>query len=211
MIDNQLGWNTFITYGYGNRRICNKNTYLFRQGEVGTGFYYLTEGEVKISLLTDQGIERDIDYVMPGELIGEQALQNEPYLTSAMTTTPSILYFFSNKFFNTLCFENPGVANILVNSLIQKVRLLAESTSFLNAPADYRLAHFLYKLYIKKNETTIFKINQTSLARFIGTSRITVYKIMKQWEKDEFIKLHKGYIYLLDLNRLERFLNPFYS
>ena len=88
-----------------------------------------------------------------------------------------------------------------------KVRLLAESISILTAPAEYRLAHFLYTLYIKKEDPKI-KISRTSFGHFIGTSRITVYKIIRQFEQDGILEINKGYIHLLDINKLKSFLNP---
>lgn len=194
--------------GYGQKIVYKKNKVLFNQGEAGKGFYYLLEGEVKISVVSNEGNERDIDYVTPGELIGEQGFKNDPYSTTAKTTTSSVLYFFSNQTFNQMCTDIPEAASLFTDSLIMKVRLLAESIALLNAPAEYRLAHFLNKMYIKKKRNNI-KISQTSLAHFIGTSRITVYKIIKQLEQQGLLQLHKGDIVLLDLKKLEYFLNPF--
>jgi CRP-like cAMP-binding protein len=199
-------WDTFITDGHGKQMQFNKNTFLFHQGEIGEGFYYLAKGEVKISLLSDEGTERDIDYVMPGELIGEQSFNKAPYFTTAFITMPSTLYFFSIKDFNQLCSAIPDAANLFMESLTLKVRLLAEATAILNAPAEYRLAHFLYKLYKRKNMSTIY-ISQVSLARSVGTSRITVYKILNQWKVEGLIEHSKGCIHLLDINKLKVFLH----
>ncbi|KRF67240.1 hypothetical protein ASG99_16575 [Bacillus sp. Soil768D1] len=206
MINQQYIWNNFIASGYGQKIKVKKNTILFRQGEIGQGFYFLEKGEVKISLLSKQGIERDIDYVMPGDLLGEHGFNHNPYFTTALITTPSTLYFFSKKDFNQLCLDIPEAANILMDSLILKVRLLAEATAILNAPADYRLAHFLYKLHLRENELKI-KLSQVSLARFIGTSRVTVYKIINQWKAEEIIDYEKGYIHFLDITKLKNFLD----
>ena len=206
MCNQKHTWNSFIAEGYGRKKEFDKDTVLYRQGEIGQGFYYLSKGEVKINLLSPQGDERDIDYVMPGQLLGEQGFHNAPYFTTAVTTAPCKLHFFSEKDFNQLCLDIPEAASIFMDSLISKVRLLAEATAILNAPAEYRLAHFLYKQYIWKNETKI-KISQISLARFIGTSRVTVHKIMSQWKLEGMIDLNKGYIYILDINKLENYLN----
>jgi len=206
MIDNKHIWENFISEGYGQKREFNKNTVLYRQGEIGQGFYYLTKGEVKISLLSPQGNERDIDYVTPGYLLGEQGIYKNPYFTTAVITTPSTLHFFSEEDFTKLCLDITDAPSVFMDSLILKVRLLAEATAILNAPAEYRLAHFLYRLYTRKNELKI-KINQVSLARFIGTSRITVYKIINQWKDERMIDYNKGYIHFLDIGKLENYLN----
>ncbi|WP_194841487.1 Crp/Fnr family transcriptional regulator [Sporosarcina obsidiansis] len=206
MLEKKDIWEHFISTGYGQSKNYKKNTILFRQGDIGQGFYYLSEGEVKISLLSPQGNERDIDYVIPGFLLGEQGIYNNSYFTSASITMPSTLHFFSKEDFTNICLEIPEAASIFTNSLITKVRLLAEATTILNAPAEYRLAHFIYRLYKRSNETTL-KISQVSLARFIGTSRITVYKIMNQWKCEKMIDYDKGTIYLLDITKFLNYLN----
>ncbi|WHY85788.1 Crp/Fnr family transcriptional regulator [Neobacillus novalis] len=206
MNNNELSWDSFIAMGYGEKKVYKKNEILFHPGEIGKGFYYLLAGEVKISVISREGHERDIDYVTPGELIGVQGIQNEPYTYTAKATISSTVYFFSNLMFNQLCAKLPEAASVRTNSLIMKVRLLAESINILTAPAEYRLAHFLYGLYLKKEDPKI-KISRTSLGHFIGTSRITVYKIIRQLEQDGLIEINKGYIYLLDIYKLKTFLD----
>ncbi|MFC5589768.1 Crp/Fnr family transcriptional regulator [Sporosarcina soli] len=202
MGDTNHAWETFIAKGYGKQMIFKKKTFLYHQGEIGNGFYYLKKGIVKISLLSKEGSERDIDYVTPGNLLGEQGFNNGPYFTTATITVPSTLYFFSKLEFDRLCGEIPEAANIFMDSLINKIRLLADATTILNAPAEYRLAHFLYKLYKQENEPSL-SINQVALARFIGTSRITVYKILNEWKDEGLIEHHKGNLHLLDVNKLK--------
>ncbi|HJF30279.1 MAG TPA: Crp/Fnr family transcriptional regulator [Sporosarcina psychrophila] len=206
MIDKKQIWESIISEGYGQKREFNKNTVLYRQGEIGKGFYYLSKGEVKISLLSYQGNERDIDYVTPGHLLGEQGIYRNPYFTTALITIPSILHFFSEEDFTKICLDITEAPSIFMDSLVLKVRLLAESTAILDAPAEYRLAHFLYRLYKRENELKI-RISQVSLARFIGTSRITVYKVINQWRDERMIDYNKGHIHFLDISKLENYLN----
>ncbi|WP_342535891.1 Crp/Fnr family transcriptional regulator [Sporosarcina sp. FSL K6-3508] len=211
MDNQQYTWDNIISCEYGQKINAKKNTILFRQGEIGQGFYFLKKGEVKISLLSNQGIERDIDYVMPGNLLGEHGFNHHPYFTTASISAPSTLYFFSKKDFDQLCLDIPEASNLFMQSLILKVRLLAETTAILNAPADYRLAHFLYKLHLRDYELRI-KLSQVSLARYIGTSRVTVYKIINQWKAEEMIDYDQGYIHFLDITKLKYFLdNALYS
>jgi len=207
-MNKQHNWDTFISLGYGQKCVFKKNTVLFHQGEAGKGFYYLLDGEVKISVISNEGHERDIDYVTPGELIGVQGLKNDPYTYTAKATVPSKVYFFSNQTLNQLITDIPEATNIFMDSLIMKVQLLAETISLLNAPAEYRLAHFLYKIHIKTSKSSI-KISQTSLSRYIGTSRITVYKIIKQLEQDKVLEFKNGGIEILDTRKLKTFLNSF--
>jgi len=45
------------------------------------------------------------------------------------------------------------------------------------------------------------------LSNYIGTSRITVYKILQQWEKKEIVTVSNRSIQINDLNRLRAILN----
>ncbi|MEK1831156.1 cyclic nucleotide-binding domain-containing protein [Priestia megaterium] len=51
-----------------------ENTTIYYQGEVGKGFYYLDKGSVKITLLTEKGAERTVNYVPEGMLLGKTVL-----------------------------------------------------------------------------------------------------------------------------------------
>ncbi|WP_413300791.1 helix-turn-helix domain-containing protein [Bacillus sp. 1P10SD] len=62
------------------------------------------------------------------------------------------------------------------------------------------MAHYLLKLI---NENGNFFIDQTSFARYIGTSRITVNKILNKWKNQKLIRLSNRTIDLLDINRLK--------
>jgi CRP-like cAMP-binding protein len=207
--DQIASWNTFISLGYGQKIGYKRNKVLFHQGESGNGFYYLKKGKVKISVISDDGHERDFDYVTPGELIGVQGLLNDPYTYTAKAVEISEVYFFSNHMFNQLCTKFPDASHVLTSSLISKVQFLVESISLFTAPAEYRLAHFLYNLYLKKKDPKI-KISRTSLGHYIGTSRKTIYQIIRQFEQDGLLEINKGYINLLDIKKIEDFLESFH-
>ncbi|MCY9020474.1 Crp/Fnr family transcriptional regulator, partial [Priestia megaterium] len=173
MVNLRYIWRPFLKYGQMIK--LEENTTIYYQGEVGKGFYYLDKGSVKITLLTEKGAERTVNYVPEGMLLGENGINKEPYLTTAVTTTPSVLYYFTNEATLKIYEEEPKAVILFTNSLLYKFRLLAEIITFLNLPVEQQMAHYLLKL-VKENEE--FPFNQTSFARYVGTSRITVNKII---------------------------------
>ncbi len=94
-----------------------ENTTIYYQGEVGKGFYYLDKGSVKITLLTEKGAERTVNYVPEGMLLGENGINKEPYLTTAVTTAPSVLYYFTNEATLKIYGEEPKAVILFTNSL----------------------------------------------------------------------------------------------
>lgn len=198
MLNLRYAWSPFLKYGKFIE--MKENTVIYHQGSGGKGFYYLSRGEIKITILSDKGEERTVNYVPEGMLFGENGINKESYLTTAITTSPSVLYHFSDEALTRICKEHPNAATIFTNSLIYKFRLLAEIIAFLDSPVEQQMAHYLLKLV---NENGKFTINQTSFARYIGTSRITVNKIIQKWNKDGIIKLSDRTIHIIDTNKMK--------
>ncbi len=133
-------------------------------------------------------------------MFGEHGVNKESYLTSAITTTPSVIYYFSDEALSRISKEHPEAAILFTNSLIYKFRILAEIISFLNSPVEQQMAHYLLKLV---NENGIFLMDQTSFARYIGTSRITVNKILNKWKTQHIITISNRTIQIEDIEGLK--------
>ncbi|MEY2195019.1 Crp/Fnr family transcriptional regulator [Neobacillus sp. BF23-41] len=194
----RYSWRPFLKYG--KKLDVEENEVVYHQGSEGKGFFYLAKGGIKITLLSHEGVERTVNYVPEGMLFGEHGARNEPYLTSAISNGRSEIYFFSDEALLMICKEQPEAACIFTNSLIYKFRILAEIIAFLNAPVEQQMAHFLLKMV---SENGSFSINQTSFASYIGTSRITVNKILNKWKNQQWIQISNRTIDILDINRLK--------
>jgi CRP-like cAMP-binding protein len=79
---------------YGNRQYFKKKTIIYYQGTPGDGFYYVHSGLVKIVASTSAGKERMLNIVVPGQLIGVQAIDRQTHFTTAVTAKDSVLYHF---------------------------------------------------------------------------------------------------------------------
>jgi len=194
----RYSWRPFLKYG--KKLELEENEIVYHQGSKGRGFFYLSKGGIKITLLSHEGVERTVNYVPEGMLFGEHGARNEPYLTSAISNCRSEIYYFSDEALMMICKEHPEAACIFTNSLIYKFRILAEIIAFLNSPIEQQMAHFLLKLV---SENGIFSIDQTSFARYIGTSRITVNKILNKWKNQQWIQISNRTIDILEIDRIK--------
>lgn len=194
-------WTPFLMYG--QKIEVRKNAVIYRQGEPGKGFYYLDRGGIKIILLSDNGHERTIDYVSIGTLSGEHGAYKGAYLTTAIATSPSVLYYFSDEALSNVCRDHPHAALIFTNSQIYKFRLLAEIIAFQDSPVEQQMAHYLIRLHaVHQNENV--PIDQTSFARYIDASRITVNKVLHKWKLHGYIELsNRGAIRILDIEKVK--------
>ncbi|WP_442599758.1 Crp/Fnr family transcriptional regulator [Neobacillus sp. D3-1R] len=198
MINLRYKWKPYVKYGQVFE--MERNKVIYRQGETGRGIYYLSKGEVKINLLSDKGDERIINIVPPGMLFGEHGVQHEPYLTGAVTTRPSTVYHFSDEVISLICKEHPEAATVYTNSLIYKFRILAEIISHIDSPVEQQMAYYLLKLY---HENGNVPMNQTSLAKYIGTSRISVNKVIQKWKQDNYIELNSRQITIKNMEKMK--------
>ncbi|WP_042348008.1 Crp/Fnr family transcriptional regulator [Bacillus massiliigorillae] len=196
-------WEAYLEYGH--KKCLSSEENLFLQGEKGTGFYYLVEGKINLRLLSKEGKERIIDYVLDGSLLGEQGIFEQAYSTSAVCNANSVLYHFSNDTFKRICQEYPEARSIFLTSLSGKIRMLAKTVTMINTPYEKQMAYFLVQLHKKYNHSSI-PITQISLAQYIGTSRITVYKIMKKWSDKSLILIGNQKIDILNLPEMEMLL-----
>jgi CRP/FNR family transcriptional regulator, cyclic AMP receptor protein len=190
-------WEPFLFYGQVFD--VERNKVVYHQGEAGRGIFYLKKGEVKVTLLSDHGDERIINIVTSGMLFGEHGIHGEPYLTSGATTCASTIYFFSDDVIATICKENPHAAGIYTDSLIYKFRTLAEIIAHLDSPVEQQMAFYLLKLVQENGNASM---NQTAFAKYIGTSRITVNKIIQKWKQKDYIELNKREIIIKDFDKI---------
>ncbi|RSD29011.1 Crp/Fnr family transcriptional regulator [Mesobacillus subterraneus] len=190
-------WEPFLSYGQLFE--VEKNKIVYRQGEAGRGIYYLKSGEIKVTLLSDKGDERIINMVPPGMLFGEHGVHGEPYLTSGATTCASRIYFFSDEAVAAITKEHPHAAGIYTDSLIYKFRTLAEIIAHLDSPVEQQMAFYLLKLVQENGNASM---NQTAFSKYIGTSRITVNKIIQKWKQKGYIELHKREIVIKDFDKI---------
>lgn len=196
-------WKPYLPYG--NRKVKGKGETLYSQGQRGKGFYYLAKGKVSIRLLSEDGKERIIDYLLEGFLFGEQGVSSDPYSTTAVAETNVTFYHFSSDALLNICRESPEAKEIFISSLISKVRLLSDTNAILNKPYEQQMAHFLI-LLCEKHDSQAIPITQVALAQYIGTSRITIYKILQKWIKDNLIVQKNRVIEVTDLHKLKALL-----
>lgn len=190
-------WQPYLSYGQLFE--FERNKVVYYQGEPGRGIYYLAKGEIKVTLLSDHGDERIINIVPPGMLFGEHGVHGELYLTSGTTTCQSAVYYFSDEAIAAICRDHPEAAGIYTDSLIYKFRTLAEIIAHLDSPVEQQMAFYLLKLVQENGNASM---NQTAFSKYIGTSRITVNKIIQKWKQQDYIELQKREIVIKDFEKI---------
>lgn len=197
-------WEPYLKHG---KRVFikNKNT-IFKQGDQGTGIYYIYKGLIKIITHAPDGTERILDIKGQYHLIGEQAIDNQNYFSTSVALEDSILYYFPNNQFKQLLQTSPDFLTIFANSIVDKIRLLADDIVLSNYGAEQKIAFTLLKVKDACRKDLI-SLSQQDIASFTGLTRITVYKTLKKWKEENLIHVMGKTIQIINQERFKSLLS----
>jgi len=195
---------------YGERRFLRKKTILYKQGDIGEGFYFLQDGLVKISTIDIKQNIRIIDFTSSGSFIGEQALKEMPYFSTCTLIRDSIFYYFSLQKYNELIHNHPEIKNLIADCVIEKVKRLINNINVKSIPTESQVSFFLLKLIDFYNNVEI-NLTQQELSDYTGLTRITVYKILKKWEEEGLLSVKNRKIYILKPQILKQYVGSHYT
>ncbi|MFP5113291.1 Crp/Fnr family transcriptional regulator [Bacillaceae bacterium C204] len=187
LFDNDINWESCLQFG--TRQFFKEKTTIYQQGTMGDGFYYIHKGLVKVTTTTPIGKERLLNIAIPRQLLGVQAMDRQPHFTTATAVNESILYYFSCEHFQTLIKAQPSILNMFIKTVIHKMHILADKIYLDTLTPEQQLSAILLNICyeFKKYEVPL---TQQDLTKCTGLTRITLYKILKQWKEEEIIEMH---------------------
>ncbi|AZV41136.1 hypothetical protein BAOM_0480 [Peribacillus asahii] len=195
-------WESFLKYG--ERHFLKRKSILYKQGDKGKGFYYISKGLIKIIKPTSERGERILDIKGSGFLIGEQAIDQIPYFSSAIAMKDSVVYYFSFDKYKDLMKKYPDFVLLFANSAIQKVQTLLDGINLKTVTSEHQVAFSLLQLMVSL-QTNEICLTQQELADYTGLTRITIYKIIKKWKYDQLIDVNRGRFIILRPDILNKY------
>lgn len=179
-----------------------KGDEILRQGDPGSSVIVLTEGTVRISMISSNGREIVLDYAEPGALLGEIALLDGGERTASVTGVTAGAYLrLSENAFRDFVFRNPETGWRLLKELARRLRVTNQTVesdrAFTSGP---RLARYLQRLSRPDGEGSTLRmaLSQTELGNFAGMSREHINRQLSQWADAGVIALDHGRIRILD-------------
>ncbi len=183
-------------------------TTIFVKDDPGTGLFAVSEGVVKISVPSADGREAVLNLVYAGEIFGEIALLDGRTRTAdAIAMTDCELIAVDRRDFLALVQEDPKIALAMIGLLCARLRWASqqfEDMIFLNLTD--RLAKLLVRLGEKgaaEAGPRKLAITQRELSQLTGTSRESINKQLRAWEKLKWLRLERGGIVILSPGAIE--------
>jgi CRP/FNR family cyclic AMP-dependent transcriptional regulator len=171
-----------------------KNQIVFSQGDPADSVFYIRDGKVKVTVISEQGKEAVVVVLGPDEFCGEGCLtgQLRRAATAAAMTECEIMRLEKDAIVHVL-HEEPAFSEMFISHLLARtLRVEAELVDQLFNSSEKRLARALLLLanFGKEGrpETIIAKVSQATLAEMIGTTRSRVSHFMNKFRELGFIK-----------------------
>jgi CRP-like cAMP-binding protein len=165
------------------------NQIVFSQGGPADSIFYIQEGKVKLTVLSEQGKEAIVAILGIGDFCGEGCLAGQPrrMATAAAMETSAIMRVEKAAMIRLLHDEPEFSERFMSHLLARNIRVEADLVDQLFNSSEKRLARLLLILakYGKegKPEPVIAKISQEILAEMIGTTRSRVSFFMNRFRK----------------------------
>ena len=169
-------------------------------------FYYIVSGTAKCFISSPEGEERILTLPHAGELMGEAAFfDGQPRVSSAMAVTKCRLVAVDRRRLEQVFAAHPDLAIALLEDLARRVRLLSGHVDGDFLSADRRIARHLLTLLPWPADTV--RCTHEEIGASVGVSRVTVSRVLGEFDKRGWVKTGYKSLKLLDRQGLEAFLN----
>ena len=190
----------FLAKANGGKTLARygKNDRVFIQGDPADAIYYIQEGKVKLTVVSQQGKEAVVAILGPNDFFGEGCLAGQlvRMATATALSDCSIMRLPKHEMIRVLK-EEPRFSEVFVTHLLSRnIKIEEDLVDQLFNSSEKRLARVLLLLanFGKPGqpESVIPKISQETLAEIIGTTRSRVSFFMNRFRKLGFIDYNGG-------------------
>jgi CRP-like cAMP-binding protein len=187
---------TFLSTIDGGRKIAAfpKKKMIFAQGDSSDAVFYIQEGKVQLTVVSNIGKEATIGILKEGDFFGEGCLTGQRLrLCSAASLTDCSVMRIEKKAMMEVLHGERAFSDLFVAYLLTRnIRYEEDLVDQLFNSSEKRLARILLLLahFGKdgKPEVAIPKISQETLAEMVGTTRSRVSFFMNRFRKLGFIR-----------------------
>lgn len=173
-----------------------KGMELFGQGDNCSEILFLTDGSVRVYRLHESGQEITLYFLEPLEQCNvnlNSAFTNTPAIGTAVCETEITGFMLPSTIVKHLYTTEPAYQQFVFDLFSRRLEGLAgliEDVRF--EKLDHRLMNWL-----EEQEKNPALITHEKLASHLGTSREVISRLLKEFEHNGIVKLHRGKIEIL--------------
>jgi CRP/FNR family transcriptional regulator, cyclic AMP receptor protein len=166
-----------------------KNQRVFEQGDVADAVFYIQDGSVKLTVLSEQGKEAVVGILEPGQFFGEGCLNGHPLRIATTTAMEEcVITSISKEAMIAALHNEPRFSELFMMYLLTRnSRIEEDLIDQLFNSSEKRLARLLLLLahFGKEGrpQPILLDMSQETLAEMIGTTRSRVSYFMNKFRK----------------------------
>jgi CRP-like cAMP-binding protein len=170
-----------------------KKQILFSQGDKADAVFYIQAGNVKLTVVSEQGKEAIVAVLEKGSFFGEGCLAGQLVcMATATTAEDSTIVRIDKQAMIRVLHNEPTFSELFLTYLLTRnIRIQEDLVDQLFNSSEKRLARVLLLMahFGKegKSDAIIPKISQEALAEMIGTTRSRVSFFMNKFRKLGFL------------------------
>jgi len=187
------------TIGNGREMVSfEKKNIIFAQGDSTDGLYFIQNGQVQLSVVSESGKEATIAILGEADFFGEGGLAGQLLrMSSAVAITDCVLLHVEKKAMMQAMSLEPKLSAIFVKYLLKRnIRYQADLVDQLFNSSEKRLARVLLLMahFGKEGvpEMSVPRLSQETLAEMVGTTRSRVSFFMNRFRKLGFINYSRN-------------------
>ena len=169
-----------------------KGQNVFAQGDVADAVFYVQEGKVKLTVVSDQGKEAVVGILEPGQFFGEGCLNGHSVRIATTAMQDCVITRISKTAMIAALEDKPKFSQLFMAYLLARnSRIEEDLIDQLFNSSERRLARLLLLLanFGKESSSQPIGVNisQETLAEMIGATRSRVSFFMNKFRKLGFI------------------------
>jgi CRP-like cAMP-binding protein len=168
-----------------------KKQIIFSQGDTADAVFYIQEGQVKLSVVSQEGKQAVIAILEGGAFFGESCLAGRTARTKTATAVEnSRLMRIDKEVMIRLLHEQPTFSELFLTHILSRnMRIQEDVVDQLFNSSEKRLAHCEKD---GRTEAPLPKVSQETLAEMIATTRSRVSFFMKSFRELGFLLNDNG-------------------
>lgn len=186
-----------------------KGGQVHRAQEQCKGLIFVLSGQLRVYVISEEGREVTLYRIREGETCVLsascllEAIAFDVFIEAVEETKVAVI---PSVALNSVMKENPYVELFLNKSATERFSdVMWTMQQILFMRTDQRVAHFLWDEMVQRKSMEI-RLTHDEIARYIGSAREVVTKVVKYFAQEGIVSLGRGKIEIIDKEKLGRLL-----